>query len=744
MSDGSRRDAEAAAAPSVGDDAKSAYTGSGRRSSAPPRPATPSGRPRLPTLPGAASVPPEEGVSSSGRPHGVVAPAAMANDIPPLPRLPADLAIDGLAPHASLPADGPKSVPPPAPRMRSDGPPPPVARFATPAPPVIDAAPSAAGLDGDAHVRRRSRRTVRIPNDSVPATPTPSVVAPVVPAPRAEERPPRRAEFYSDPGSDARTSQPELAHAPPQTWTAPIADRPAPATVRMPSSPEMTATPPPVAAASPQVPSARRSGPRGTMVIPPTTEVPGFHGAQMPPPPDASVAQFSAEPAAFPPAPPPPVEDAGEVIRPIRIIQVGSSPESERRAADLRAAGAPSGAVALAPPMHARSPAAEQRKLSSRPPMNASLELEAFVAPAAPAVPDIEEVDVEEEEPDTSPKPRLADHHTEELESFEEIEPERVSDVPVGEVSIEETKKKPPPPPKRSGEISAVTPPQGQVAVEASRPAPPPPPARAPAAAAAPAASIPEPRKRQKPWWEELFGDDFLRTMDKQEPKVIKRECDFIEDRLGVEKGAVILDLACGPGVHAVELASRGYSVVGYDLSLAMLAHAADEAQARQQRLNFLQGDMREMAFQEMFDAVYSWSTSFGYFEDEKNIDVLQRIRRALRPGGVLLLDVANRDYISARQPSLVWFEGEGCVCMDEMSVDFFSSRLRVKRTVMFEDGRAREIEYTLRLYGLHELGKILHDNGFKVIEVTGHPAHPGVFFGSESPRIIILAERKE
>ncbi|HVY47345.1 MAG TPA: methyltransferase domain-containing protein, partial [Minicystis sp.] len=217
-----------------------------------------------------------------------------------------------------------------------------------------------------------------------------------------------------------------------------------------------------------------------------------------------------------------------------------------------------------------------------------------------------------------------------------------------------------------------------------------------------------------------------------------------IEDRLGVEKGAVILDLACGPGAHAVELASRGYSLVGYDLSLAMLAHAADEAQARQQRLNFLQGDMREMAFQEMFDAVYSWSTSFGYFEDDKNIDVLQRIRRALRPGGVLLLDLINRDYVAARQPSLVWFEGDGCVCMDEMSVDFFTSRLRVKRTVMFEDGRAREIEYTMRIYGLHELGKMLHECGFKVIEVTGHPAHPGVFFGSESPRIIVLAERKE
>src|SRR5262249_6647457 len=153
------------------------------------------------------------------------------------------------------------------------------------------------------------------------------------------------------------------------------------------------------------------------------------------------------------------------------------------------------------------------------------------------------------------------------------------------------------------------------------------------------------------------------RTMDRLEAKCIERESNFIEESLGVEKGAVILDLACGGGQHAVELASRGYSVVGYDLSLAMLARAADEAQDRGQKLNFLQGDMREMAFEEMFDGVYCWSTSFGYFDEEKNLNVLQRIHRSLRQGGMFLLDVVNRDYVSPRSPSLVWFEGDGCVC---------------------------------------------------------------------------------
>jgi len=262
------------------------------------------------------------------------------------------------------------------------------------------------------------------------------------------------------------------------------------------------------------------------------------------------------------------------------------------------------------------------------------------------------------------------------------------------------------------------------------------------AAVQAQRAEEPSSMKRARYWWDELFGDDFLRTMDRLTNAQVKNEVTFIEDSLGVQKGGVILDLACGSGRHAVEMAVRGYNVVGYDLSLAMLARAADEAHDRKQKLNFLHGDMRDMGFEEMFDGIYCWSTSFGYFDDEKNQLVAQRIHRALRTGGMLLLDVANRDFVTQRQPSLVWFEGDGCVCMDEMRVDFITSRLKVKRMVILDDGRTREMDYSIRLYTLHELGRMLHDVGFKVTDVSGHPATPGVFMGADSPRLIVCAER--
>jgi SAM-dependent methyltransferase len=302
-------------------------------------------------------------------------------------------------------------------------------------------------------------------------------------------------------------------------------------------------------------------------------------------------------------------------------------------------------------------------------------------------------------------------------------------------------------PPEAPGVLAPAAPaPAAPTSAEAEAPtsevkAPPPPPKRP----SPPKRDSSRPRVRRtlkRPWWEDIFGEDFTRAVPRLSDKQVSREVDFIEESLGVAKGGVVLDLGCGAGHHAVDFASRGYGVVGYDLSVYQLALAADVAQERDQKINFLHGDMREMAFEAMFDGIYCWNTSFGYFEEEKNAAVAERIFRALKPGGMFLIDVANRDFAATYSPSQLWYEGDSCVCMDDMSVDFITSRLRVKRSVIFDDGRSRECSYSIRLYSLHELGKLLHDVGFRVTEASGHPSTPGVFFGEQSPRLIVLAQK--
>ncbi|MFH1130403.1 MAG: class I SAM-dependent methyltransferase, partial [Pseudomonadota bacterium] len=84
--------------------------------------------------------------------------------------------------------------------------------------------------------------------------------------------------------------------------------------------------------------------------------------------------------------------------------------------------------------------------------------------------------------------------------------------------------------------------------------------------------------KGVKEWFEEVFDDNYMRTATFITHETTAREADFLDEVLQPTVRSRILDLGCGDGRHAVELATRGYNVAGYDLSLPMLIRAADAA----------------------------------------------------------------------------------------------------------------------------------------------------------------------
>lgn len=288
---------------------------------------------------------------------------------------------------------------------------------------------------------------------------------------------------------------------------------------------------------------------------------------------------------------------------------------------------------------------------------------------------------------------------------------------------------------------SRIPPPPPEPPSRSVRPPAPPPP---PVAARPLAVTMPDQhRRRRRHWWEELFNDDYLRTVTPLNPTQIAAEADWIEHALGVEGGAAVLDVGCGVGRHAIALAQRGYDVTGVDLSPTMVQRAQSHCLGAPRQPTFSVADMLALDYEESFDAAFCVGSSFGFFDDQRNADVATRIHRALKDNGTFLLQVINRDHAIQSQPAMAWFEGDGCVCMEESSVNYITSRLNVKRTVIFDDGRQREIEYSVRLYSLHELGQLLHQSGFRILEVSGHVRTPGAFFGPSSRELIILAQKR-
>jgi len=531
--------------------------------------------------------------------------------------------------------------------------------------------------------------------------------ATTVRAPLEDELEAAQQQQPSHPPTAHPLSQPSTAHPASQPPTARPASQPPTA---RPASQPPTAHPasqPPTAHPASQPPTARRA-----------SQPPTAHPASQPP----TARRASQPPTAHPASQPPTAHPA-------------SQPPTARHASQ------PPTARPLSQP-----PAALARPLSQPPAALASPdgdlsdalaafdEITAVASLAADDAPAEAAVEVASSR-DSSPPEELAsdDLATEEL-AAEDLAVERLAALarPAPPPAPPGAAMRPPPAPPATPSASRITPPATPIALAAT-----------PAGAAAEVAEQPKRKKRAKVWWEEFFNDDYLRTVRPPKQEQVVRQCNFLEYSLGLQKGATILDVGCGLGLQAVELAARGYVVVGLDLSLPMLSRAADEAQDREIKMNFLHGDMREMSFDGAFDAVLCVGTTFGYFDDDTNRQVLDRMKRALKPHGLLMLDVVNRDFVVQGQPNLVWFEGDGCICMEETQFNYITSRLHVKRTVILEDGRQRENEYSIRLYPLHEVGQVMHQMGFRVAEVSGMEATPGVYFGATSPRLIILAEKR-
>ncbi len=244
-------------------------------------------------------------------------------------------------------------------------------------------------------------------------------------------------------------------------------------------------------------------------------------------------------------------------------------------------------------------------------------------------------------------------------------------------------------------------------------------------------------------WPVAFFDDDYLRIYRPQfKPERTAAETQFIASALDVADGAEVLDLACGFGRHAIGMAQLGYRVTGVDFNPRYLDIATADAAAAGVQVTWRPGDMRSLGYERAFDAVYSYFTSFGYFEDDDNERVLVEVAKALRPRGRFLLELANRDWLLAHPQHRTWTQREdGALLMEETTLELVTSRVLSRQMLIDPQGGTQVTkEFTLRTYTCAELSSLLRRHGFTVCAVLGGAG--GEPFGVDSRRLALMAER--
>lgn len=238
---------------------------------------------------------------------------------------------------------------------------------------------------------------------------------------------------------------------------------------------------------------------------------------------------------------------------------------------------------------------------------------------------------------------------------------------------------------------------------------------------------------------EVAFDQDYLYFYEPLlTPERSEREVEVIWRLLALKAGGSVLDLACGHGRIANRLAERGCHVTGLDATALFLKLARQDAQALGVLVEYIKGDMRSLPWTERFDCIVNWFTAYGYFHDEDNRKVLREAYRTLKPGGKLLIDIINREFMVKNFCPDSVSERDGNYLIDRNQYDVLTGQTHTER-IIIRNGQTRRFHYSIRHFTYPEFRDWLIAAGFNKVEVYGRE---GEAFTLDSRRMLIVAHK--
>ena len=224
-------------------------------------------------------------------------------------------------------------------------------------------------------------------------------------------------------------------------------------------------------------------------------------------------------------------------------------------------------------------------------------------------------------------------------------------------------------------------------------------------------------------------------------PEATAADVAFLERELALGPGARVLDVPCGHGRHAIELARKGFHVTGVDLSREEIDEAGRRATAARVAVDWRHGDMRELPWNAEFDGAYCFGNSFAYFPTDATRTFLSAVARALKPGARFAMDTGMAaECILPRLEEREWMRFGDILFLEENRYDTTESRIETTYTFL-RGGEAHTQKGLQWVYTARELRELLAQAGLVTIGLYG--SAEGGPFELGSPHVLIVAEKR-
>lgn len=225
-------------------------------------------------------------------------------------------------------------------------------------------------------------------------------------------------------------------------------------------------------------------------------------------------------------------------------------------------------------------------------------------------------------------------------------------------------------------------------------------------------------------------------------PKALtEAEIDFIQEVASLGKGGTVLDLMCGYGRHALQLAERGINVTAVDNLLEYIEEIRVKSKELSLPLEAVQASALDIKLEKNYDAVICMGNSFAFFNKKDAINILKTVSRYLKSNGILIIDSWMIAEIAIRHfKERDWHYAGDYKCILEYKYHFHPSRIESQQTIISPDGTVEIIPGVDYIFTLDELEMMFNEAGLRTKALYSTPRKKKFALGDG--HIYIVAEK--